>query len=87
MTAFRNFMTAAMMELIAEVLVFAEKTGLGVDAMESLIEQQYGPLAHAMCKRMTSGGYAPPKGMSQLRRPSPLSRHPIILFYISPRMP
>ncbi|GJD03448.1 6-phosphogluconate dehydrogenase family protein [Colletotrichum higginsianum] len=57
-----NFMTAGMMELVAEAHVFAEKTGLGTDAMERLIEQQYGPLALSMSKRMTTGAYMPPRG-------------------------
>ncbi|KAH6703802.1 NAD binding domain of 6-phosphogluconate dehydrogenase [Verticillium dahliae] len=54
-----NFMTAGMMELVAEAHVFAEKTGLGADALESLIEQQYGPLALSMSKRLTTGAYMP----------------------------
>ncbi|KAG8164608.1 hypothetical protein KVR01_004883 [Diaporthe batatas] len=54
-----NFMTAAMMEVVAESHVFAEKTGLGSAAMESLIEQQYGPLALSMSKRLTTGAYMP----------------------------
>ncbi|ROW18261.1 hypothetical protein VPNG_00418 [Cytospora leucostoma] len=57
-----NFMTAAMMEVVAEAHVFAEKTGLGSEAMESLIEQQYGPLALSMSKRLTTGAYMPAKG-------------------------
>ncbi|KAK1996006.1 NAD(P)-binding protein [Colletotrichum falcatum] len=57
-----NFMTAGMMELVAEAHVFAEKAGLGTEAMEKLIEQQYGPLALSMSKRMTAGAYMPPRG-------------------------
>ncbi|OHW89734.1 oxidoreductase yfjr [Colletotrichum incanum] len=57
-----NFMTAGMMELVAEAHVFAEKTGLGTEAMEKLIEQQYGPLTLSMSKRMTTGAYMPPRG-------------------------
>ncbi|GKT46212.1 putative oxidoreductase YfjR [Colletotrichum spaethianum] len=57
-----NFMTAGMMELVAEAHVFAEKTGLGTEAMENLIEQQYGPLALSMSRRMTSGAYMPSQG-------------------------
>ncbi|KAK1561748.1 uncharacterized protein LY79DRAFT_573876 [Colletotrichum navitas] len=57
-----NFMTAGMMELVAEAHVFAEKTGLGTGAMEKLIEQQYGPLALSISKRMTTGAYMPPRG-------------------------
>lgn len=52
-------MTAAMMEVVAEAHVFAEKTGLGSETMESLIEQQYGPLALSMSKRLTTGAYMP----------------------------
>lgn len=54
-----NFVTAGMMEVIAEAHVFAEKAGLGTEAMESLIEHQYGPLALSMSKRMTTGAYMP----------------------------
>lgn len=50
------------MEVVAETQVFAEKTGLGNDAVESLIEQQYGPLALSMSKRLTTGAYMPAKG-------------------------
>lgn len=59
----RNFITAGMMELITEAHVFAEKTGLGSEAMEPLLEQQYGPLAFTMSQRLTTGAYMPPKGM------------------------
>lgn len=54
-------MTAAMMEVVAEAHVFAEKTGLGSGAMERLIEEQYGPLALSMSKRLTTGAYMPAK--------------------------
>ncbi|TDZ33800.1 2-(hydroxymethyl)glutarate dehydrogenase [Colletotrichum spinosum] len=57
-----NFMTAGMMELVAEAHVFAEKTGLGTEAMEELIEHQYGPLALSMSKRLTTGAYLPARG-------------------------
>lgn len=50
------------MEVVAETHVFAEKTGLGNSAIESLIEQQYGPLALSMSKRLTTGAYMPAKG-------------------------
>ncbi|KAI9163852.1 Glyoxylate/succinic semialdehyde reductase 2, chloroplastic [Paramyrothecium foliicola] len=56
-----NFVTAGMMEIVAEAHVFAEKTGLGTEAMESLLEQQYGPLALSMSKRLTTGVYMPPR--------------------------
>lgn len=57
-----------MMEIIAEAHVFAEMTGLGNEALESLIEQQYGPLAHVMSKRLTGGAYAPAKGNYEFAR-------------------
>lgn len=56
---YRNFVTAGMMELVAESHVLAEKTGLGVPAMEDLLGQQYGPLAHAISQRLSSGAYLP----------------------------
>ncbi|KAL1644156.1 hypothetical protein SLS58_004436 [Diplodia intermedia] len=56
-----NFVTAGMMEVISEAHVFAEKTGLGSEAMEALLEQQYGPLAFNMSKRLTTGAYMPAK--------------------------
>lgn len=52
-------MTAAMMEVVAEAHVFAEKTGVGSTAMEALIDQQYGPLALSMSRRLTTGAYMP----------------------------
>ncbi|KAL2870306.1 NAD(P)-dependent oxidoreductase [Aspergillus lucknowensis] len=57
-----NFLTAGLMELVAESLVFAEKTGIGNEALQSLIKEQYGDLPLAMSKRMTEGHYLPPRG-------------------------
>ncbi|KAH8670594.1 NAD binding domain of 6-phosphogluconate dehydrogenase-domain-containing protein [Ilyonectria robusta] len=57
-----NFITAGMMELVAEAHVLAEKTGLGSQNLEALIEQQYGPLALSMSKRLTTGAYMPAQG-------------------------
>ncbi|KAH7327126.1 hypothetical protein BKA65DRAFT_554689 [Rhexocercosporidium sp. MPI-PUGE-AT-0058] len=56
-----NFITAAMMEMISEAHVFAEKTGLGGEAMETLIKENYGPLAYTMSRRLTTGVYVPAK--------------------------
>ncbi|CZT05710.1 hypothetical protein WAI453_004498 [Rhynchosporium graminicola] len=56
-----NFITAAMMEMISEAHVFAEKTGLGSEAMEMLIKENYGPLAFSMSRRLTTGVYVPAK--------------------------
>ncbi|KAL2839604.1 3-hydroxyisobutyrate dehydrogenase [Aspergillus pseudoustus] len=57
-----NFLTAGLMELVAESLVFAEKTGIGNEALQALIEEQYGALPFAMSKRMTEGHYLPKSG-------------------------
>lgn len=55
-------MTAGMMEVVAESHVFAEKAGLGTEAMEKLLQLQYGPLAYSMSQRLTTGAYMPPAG-------------------------
>ncbi|EKD21799.1 6-phosphogluconate dehydrogenase family protein [Drepanopeziza brunnea f. sp. 'multigermtubi' MB_m1] len=62
----RNLLTASMMEMIAEAHVFAEKTGLGTEAMEKFIEENFGPLAGTISKRMTTGAYEPPRGGTPL---------------------
>ena len=50
------------MELVAEAQVIAEKSGLGSDVLEGLLEEQYGPLLTSMSKRMTGGFYLPERG-------------------------
>lgn len=62
MCGIKIFTTFLVMEVVAETHVFAEKAGLGPGPMESLIEQQYGPLALLMSKRLTTGAYMPAKG-------------------------
>ncbi|KAM0355177.1 hypothetical protein ACHAPU_001042 [Fusarium lateritium] len=57
-----NFITAGMMEVVAEAHVLAEKSGLGSKNLEALIEQQYGPLALSMSQRLTTGAYMPARG-------------------------
>ncbi|KAH8669603.1 NAD binding domain of 6-phosphogluconate dehydrogenase [Tricladium varicosporioides] len=57
-----NFLTAAFMEVIAEAHVFAEKTGLGSDVLEALIEADYPGKPFTMSKRLTSGSYMPALG-------------------------
>ncbi|KFA48804.1 hypothetical protein S40293_01511 [Stachybotrys chartarum IBT 40293] len=57
-----NFLTAGMMELVAEAHVLAEKTSLPAAVLESLLEQQYGPLAHSISRRLTTGAYVPARG-------------------------
>ncbi|KAL6357114.1 hypothetical protein LRP88_10732 [Fusarium phalaenopsidis] len=58
----QNFITAGMMEIVAEAHVLAEKSGLGSKNLEALIEQQYGPLALSMSQRLTTGAYMPARG-------------------------
>lgn len=50
-----NFITAALMEVVAEAHVLAEKTGLGSDMLEELIGENYGVLMKSMSVRMTGG--------------------------------
>ncbi|KAI0522144.1 NAD binding domain of 6-phosphogluconate dehydrogenase-domain-containing protein [Xylaria bambusicola] len=57
-----NFMMAGLMEIIAEAHVFAEKTGLGADVLERLLELNFGTVAHSDSVRMTTGVYMPGKG-------------------------
>lgn len=44
-------MVIGLMELISEVQVFAEKTGLGTDQAESFIGSMFGPVAESYSKR------------------------------------
>jgi 3-hydroxyisobutyrate dehydrogenase-like beta-hydroxyacid dehydrogenase len=55
---------AGLMELIAEAHVLAEKTGLGSDVLERLLELNFGTVAHSDSTRMTTGVYMPGKGQS-----------------------
>lgn len=55
-------MMAGLMEIIAEAHVFAEKTGLGSDVLEKLLELNFGTVAHSDSVRMTTGVYMPGKG-------------------------
>ncbi|KAH6685985.1 6-phosphogluconate dehydrogenase family protein [Plectosphaerella plurivora] len=55
-----NIFVIGFQELIAEVLVFAEKTGSGVKQLEEFIGNMFGPVLESYSRRMTSGSYAPP---------------------------
>ncbi|POR31088.1 6-phosphogluconate dehydrogenase family protein [Tolypocladium paradoxum] len=57
-----NIFVIGFQELIAEGLVFAEKTGLGTQQMEEFIRSMFGPVLESYSKRMTSGAWAPPLG-------------------------
>lgn len=55
-----NAMILGMVEILAEALVFAEKSGLGTDKLDEFIQMMFphSPFA-AYSKRMISGEYAP----------------------------
>ena len=55
-------MVAGIMEIVAETMVFAEKTGLGTKIVQKLIEANFGPLAFSDSQRMTEGVYMPGQG-------------------------
>jgi len=46
-----NMMVIGLQELIAEVQVFAEKTGLGTDTAETFIGNMFGPVAKSYSQR------------------------------------
>jgi 3-hydroxyisobutyrate dehydrogenase-like beta-hydroxyacid dehydrogenase len=57
-----NFITASIMEIISEAHVFAEKSGLGSEMLENLIDLNWGGILAATSSRITSGAYIPPIG-------------------------
>lgn len=59
-STYRNIFVIGFQELVAEGLVFAEKTGIGARQMEEFIGSMFGPVLETYSKRMTSGAYAPP---------------------------
>ncbi|THX00864.1 NAD(P)-binding protein [Aureobasidium pullulans] len=59
-----NIMVIGLQELISEVQVFAEKTGLGTETAEEFIGSMFGPVLSSYSKRLTSGSYAPPHDKS-----------------------
>ena len=56
-----NFITAGLMYLISEAHVFAEKSGLPADVLETLIGENFGAMALSDSQRMTQGIYCPAK--------------------------
>ncbi|GAB7330775.1 hypothetical protein MBLNU13_g02325t1 [Cladosporium sp. NU13] len=54
-----NMMVIGLQELISEVQVFAEKTGLGTDTAETFIGDMFGPVAKSYSQRLTTGAFAP----------------------------
>lgn len=58
----RNFLVSGLTEIIGEAHVFAEKSEMGCDVVEKLLEAQFGALPTMISKRLTEGVYMPPKG-------------------------
>ncbi|KZF20145.1 6-phosphogluconate dehydrogenase [Xylona heveae TC161] len=56
-----NILVVGFQEIIGETQVFAEKTGLGVEVIENLIGDNFGPTLLSYSKRLTGGVYAPPR--------------------------
>ncbi|CAI7616074.1 unnamed protein product [Penicillium bialowiezense] len=59
-----NFIVAGTMEIIGEAQVLAEKSDLGSDTLEKLLELNFPGVAHSSSTRMTQGVYLPGKGES-----------------------
>lgn len=59
-----NILVVSFMEVISEAHVFAEKTGLGSEVLESMIAEMFGPVLLSYSKRLTTGAYAPPPATS-----------------------
>lgn len=58
-----NICVVSFMEVLSEAHVFAEKTGLGSEILETMIGDMFGPVLESYSKRLTTGAYAPePKG-------------------------
>ncbi|CAI7663199.1 unnamed protein product [Penicillium glandicola] len=58
-----NFIVAGTMEIVGEAQVLAEKSDLGTDMLEKLLELNFGFL-HSSSRRMTQGVYMPEEGQS-----------------------
>jgi 3-hydroxyisobutyrate dehydrogenase-like beta-hydroxyacid dehydrogenase len=54
-----NICVVSFMEVISEAHVFAEKTGLGSEILETMIGDMFGPVLESYSKRLTTGAYAP----------------------------
>lgn len=50
------------MEIIGEAQVLAEKSDLGTDTLERLLELNFPGVAHSSSTRMTQGVYLPERG-------------------------
>lgn len=59
-----NFLVSGLTEIIGEAHVLAEKSQLGADALETLLDVQFGPLPAMISRRLTGGVYMPPRGQT-----------------------
>lgn len=59
-----NYITAGLMFLLSEAHTLASKTGLPSEALESLIDQNFGAYAKGVSDRLTSGAYYPARGQA-----------------------
>ncbi|KAF6835325.1 6-phosphogluconate dehydrogenase family protein [Colletotrichum plurivorum] len=57
-----NVLLVVFLEAIAETQVLAEQNGIGMDAMEELIFENFGPVLGSYSRRLTSGSWAPKEG-------------------------
>ncbi|KAI5926919.1 6-phosphogluconate dehydrogenase [Camillea tinctor] len=57
-----NICVVSFMEVISEAHVFAEKTGLGTEILETMLGTMFGPVIESYSKRLTTGIYAPAVG-------------------------
>lgn len=62
LTLFSNFLVAGTMEIVGEAQMLAEKSDLGTDMLEKLLELNFGGLMHSSSRRMTQGVYLPEEG-------------------------
>jgi 3-hydroxyisobutyrate dehydrogenase-like beta-hydroxyacid dehydrogenase len=63
LTLCSNFIVAGTMEIVGEAQVLAEKSDLGTDMLEKLLELNFGSLMHSSSTRMTQGVYIPEEGL------------------------
>ncbi|BCR87544.1 NAD(P)-dependent oxidoreductase [Aspergillus chevalieri] len=57
-----NFIISGFTEIVGEAHVLAEKSEMGNEALENLLELQFGLLPGMISKRLTRGNYMPPRG-------------------------
>ncbi|KAH9865801.1 hypothetical protein J1614_009388 [Plenodomus biglobosus] len=57
-----NFITAGLMYMLSEAHTLAAKTGLPAQALEELLELNFGAYVHGVSARLTSGAYFPAEG-------------------------